>query len=316
MPEQLRPIDLAQPLATPVAFFVFNRPEYTRRVWTAICKAKPAILLIVADGPRCDRPDDNSHCNEVRRIVTGEIDWPCDRRLLFAETNLGCRARVASGLRWVFNEAEEAIIIEDDCLPDPTFFPFCQELLVRYRTDERIGMIAGTNYRPLSAETSHASYFASRHFSIWGWATWRRTFAGYNELMPAWRTISHPQDLSPLVPLRTMRRLLITMFDLAREGGIDSWDIAWGHHLLNLRALSLVPAQNLVTNIGIEGTRGRSGDSNQLRPIAPLPFPLRHPKSFCPDPGYERLVTARHRIIRDWLRALWTLRLKRCLRLG
>lgn len=297
----------------PVALFVFNRPEYTRRVWAAVRQARPANLLIVADGPRHNRPEDAARCAEVRRIVTGELDWPCNRQTHFSETNLGCRARVASGLRWVFSQVEESIILEDDCLPEPTFFPFCEELLARYRNDEHIGMIAGTNYESIHATPGSVSYFASRHYSIWGWATWRRAWAGYDELMPGWRTTTPVSALSDFYPDRATRLLYRTMFDLAREHGADSWAIAWCHHLLSRRQLGLVAAHNLVTNIGAEGTRGRARDRNQLRQAAPMPFPLRHPTAPEYRPQYDRLVTSRHRIVRDWLRALWTLRMRRLL---
>ena len=115
-------------LETPVALIVFNRPEPTRRVFAAIAKARPSRLLLIADGPRPDRQRESNQCAEVRNIVSA-VDWPCQVQADFADENMGCRRRVISGLDWVFSQVEEAIILEDDCVPDPSFFPFCSELL-------------------------------------------------------------------------------------------------------------------------------------------------------------------------------------------
>ena len=121
-------------LKTPVAFIIFKRPEETQRVFAEIRKVKPAKLLVVADGPRLDRPGEDLQCAAARAIID-RVDWECEVLRNYADTNLGCRDRVSSGLDWVFDTVEEAIIIEDDCLPDPTFFRFAEELLERYRDE-------------------------------------------------------------------------------------------------------------------------------------------------------------------------------------
>src|SRR5262249_20238987 len=129
-------------LETPVALLVFNRPETTRRVFEAVAAARPSHLLLIADRPRKDRACEAERCDEVRKIITA-VDWACDVQTNFSDQNLGCRRRVISGLDWVFSLFEEAIILEDDCLPNPSFFSFCSELLTRYRNSEEIGMISG-----------------------------------------------------------------------------------------------------------------------------------------------------------------------------
>ena len=138
---------------TPVALFVFNRPHTTRRVFEAIAKVRPARLLLVADGPRPDRQDEAEACQQVREII-GRVDWPCDIDTNFADSNLGCQERVVSGLDWVFSLVEDAIILEDDCLPDLSFFPFCQDLLKEYRGDSRIAYISGTNLTEKHCKTT------------------------------------------------------------------------------------------------------------------------------------------------------------------
>ncbi len=129
------------PLKTPVAFIIFNRPDCTRRVFERIRDARPEKLYLIADGPRAHKPGEDERCAETRRIVEGMIDWPCDVRKNFSDANMGCGKRIPSGLDWVFEQEETAIIMEDDILADPSFFPFCETLLERYRHDERIMQI-------------------------------------------------------------------------------------------------------------------------------------------------------------------------------
>src|SRR5262245_27851901 len=139
---------------TPLAFLVFRRPQTTARVWEAIRQARPKTLLIVADGPRATHTGETELCAQVRAICD-RVDWPCEVLRNYAETNLGCRQRVSSGLDWVFQTVEEAIILEDDCLPHPTLFSYCQELLERYRYDERVMLISGANVEPGPPRTKH-----------------------------------------------------------------------------------------------------------------------------------------------------------------
>lgn len=154
-------------LTISVVLLVFNRPSVTSRVFAAIRETRPTRLFIIADGPREGRSSDVASCAEVRRIVAC-IDWPCEVSRNYSDVNLGCKKRVASGLDWVFQQVEEAIILEDDCLPDPTFFRFCQELLGRYRDDEKVMSICGSN--PLRTwKADIQGYHFSLNGGIWGW---------------------------------------------------------------------------------------------------------------------------------------------------
>jgi hypothetical protein len=157
---------------TPIAFFIFNRPDTTARVFEAIRQAQPSKLLVVADGPRSTRPGEAEKCAATRAIID-QVDWECEVLTNYSDVNLGCRHRVSSGLDWVFEQVEEAIILEDDCLPHPTFFRFCEELLEWYRHDHRIVAISGDNFQN-GHQSGEFSYYFSRYVHIWGWATWRR----------------------------------------------------------------------------------------------------------------------------------------------
>ena len=171
-------------LQTPVVLLIFNRPDTTERVFETIRQAKPPKLLVVADGPRADKPGEAEKCAAVRAILD-RVDWDCQVIQNYADTNLGCRERVSSGLNWVFETVEEAIILEDDCLPHPTFFRFCEELLERYRHDDRIMTISGNNLQFGRPHTEDGYYF-SRYTHIWGWASWRRAWRFYDLEMKAW----------------------------------------------------------------------------------------------------------------------------------
>jgi hypothetical protein len=160
---------------TPVALFVFRRPDTTRKVFEAIANVRPTRLLLIADGPRPDKPGELEASEQVREIVS-RVDWPCEVSTNFADKNLGCQERMISGYNWVFSLVEEAILLEDDCLPDASFFFFCQEMLTRYRDDSRIAMVAGFNAVQDHTRTNYSYYFSS-FTHCWGWATWRRAWA-------------------------------------------------------------------------------------------------------------------------------------------
>jgi hypothetical protein len=171
-------------LSTPVAFIIFNRPDTTARVFEAIRRAEPPQLLIVADGPRVDRPSDVERCAAARAVIE-RVDWDCEVLTNYAEANMGLADRVSSGLDWVFSLCDRAIVLEDDCLPDPSFFRFCDELLDRYRDDERVMAISGDNFQ-LGRRRTRYSYYLSRYNHCWGWATWRRGWQHYDHRMQLW----------------------------------------------------------------------------------------------------------------------------------
>ncbi len=169
---------------SPVAFLVFNRPETTRKVFAEIARTRPPKLLVVADGPRRDQPGESDRCAEVRRIIEG-VDWDCEVLTNYAEENMGCERRVSSGIDWVFANVDEAIFLEDDCLPHPSFFRFCDEMLKRFRNNDKIMTICGDNFQ-FGSRPSSFSYYFSRYCHIWGWASWRRAWNFYDVRISHW----------------------------------------------------------------------------------------------------------------------------------
>jgi len=281
-------------LSTPVALLIFNRPDTTERVFEAIRAARPTKLLVVADGPRPDRHGEAERCSAARAVIE-RVDWDCQVFTNFANSNLGCKLRVASGLDWVFDTVEEAIILEDDCVPHADFFPFCAALLEKYRMDERVMMIGGTNYM-LHLDIPE-SYFFSRYFAIWGWATWRRAWALYDINMPNWETYKAQKTLRNFYSRPDMLYYFTAAFDAAYYDQIDTWDLQWFYCCLFNNGLSAVPRVNLISNIGLEGshTDRISTHSNFFKPVFPLdPAHLRHPVHVFTNMTYDNLLFTRN----------------------
>lgn len=269
-------------LETPVALIVFNRPEQTRRVFAAVADVCPSHLLVIADGPRSHRPGESESCAEVRRIVS-MVDWPCKVDTNFAEANMGCRGRVISGLNWVFSLVEEAIILEDDCLPDQSFFQYCAELLERYRENRQIGLIGGFNYE--GSFRYQYSYYFSSLAPIWGWATWRRSWEQYDERMEGWPEARRSGLLERLFPNKEVVAYWERAFDRMYEGiGPNTWDYQWVYTSWSRNWLNILPATNLIQNIGFgqDATHTRKSDPLAHIRSDSMEFPLRHPPTIVP----------------------------------
>ena len=288
-------LEASAQLETAVLFLVFNRPESTARVFQAIRKAKPAQLYVAADGPRSNRSDEARHCAEVRRIATA-VDWPCEVRTLFRETNLGCRRAVSRAIEWFFEHVEEGIILEDDCVPDPSFFQFTQELLALYRDDNRVMVISGDHFHGAAHQPPY-SYFFSRYNHCWGWASWRRAWKSYDRDMSLWPALRNSEWLLGVGDgCRLFQRYWTEMFDRAYEGEVDSWAYRWTFSCWAQNGLTILPARNLVTNIGFgvdaTHTKSTSGAESSLK-LETMDFPLVHPIGMVRDVAAD-LWTDRH----------------------
>jgi len=270
-------------MRTAVLFLVFNRPDTTRRVFAAIRAAAPPRLYVAGDGPRGSHPDDSERCEESRKVAT-QVDWPCEVKTLFRDTNLGCGRGPTGGIAWFFEQEDEGIVLEDDVLPLPTFFPYCEELLARYRHDPRVSMISGCN---LIANHFHPreSYFFTKYGHIWGWATWRRAWKDYDVEMkqwPSWRDAGGLGRLSP--GGRPFEGYWRDVFDRVCSGQLeDVWDYQWLFAHWRTSRLAVQPGVNLTQNIGFrpDATHTSSDEPAYLRAARPseMSFPLRHPSS-------------------------------------
>ena len=265
-------------LITPVAFFVFNRPDVTLKVFERIRDARPQKFLIIGDGARF--PEESEKCNQSRSIVK-KVDWDCEVLTNFSDVNLGAKVRVSSGLDWVFSEVEEAIILEDDCLPDPTFFRFCSELLTHYADDERIMTISGNNFQ-LGQSRTQDSYYFSVFTHIWGWATWRRAWQHYDIDMKLWPTVRDKHWLIDVLHSKYAVTYWEDIFQSVFNQLINTcWDYQWLFSCWIQNGLTILPNINLVSNIGFnsEATHTKKIVKHLANlPTEPLTFPILHPQ--------------------------------------
>ncbi|AVQ70665.1 MULTISPECIES: glycosyltransferase family 2 protein [Microcystis] len=289
-------------LTTPVALLIFNRPDTTARVFEAIRQAKPPKLLVVADGPRPDRPDDIEKCKAARAIIEG-VDWDCEVLKNYSDLNLGCRKRVSSGLDWVFEMVEEAIILEDDCVPDPTFFRFCEELLEYYRHDQRITVISGNNFQ-LGKKLTDYSYYLSRYNHCWGWATWRRAWQYYDGEMKHWPQVRDGDWLTAILEETQAVKYWTKIFQTTYDNKNDSWAYRWTFSCWIQNGLTILPNVNLVSNIGFgEDATHTIGSKSRVAnlPVKEMNFPLKHPpfliRDEAADSYTQKNIFQRNRIV-------------------
>jgi hypothetical protein len=271
---------------TPIALIIFNRPDTTERVFTEIAKAKPPKLFVIADGPRTDHPDDVEKCAATRAIID-RVDWDCEVLKNYSDINLGCGHRPASGISWVFENVEEAIILEDDCMPHPTFYRFCRELLEKYRDDERVMLITGRNLLTGRLQQKY-SYHFRRTFSCWGWATWRRAWQHYDFGIKLWPELRETSWLRNILLNERAVEFYRKIFDQAHLSArnLHYWDYQWAFSCWAHSGLAVVPAANLIQNIGFgpAATHTTSESSPVGRLLAEeIVFPLHHPSFISPD---------------------------------
>lgn len=269
----------ANPCETPVALLIYRRPALTQRVLEAIGQAKPKHLLVIADGPAAGQPEDERLCRETRAVIE-RVTWPCQVETNFASVNLGLKQRVVTGLDWVFSRVPEAIILEDDCIPDPSFFPFCAELLARYRDEQRVHMIRGGNFLR-GQRFDHSSYYFSRFFHIWGWATWARAWKHYDAEMRQWPELRDSGWLERLLPTQHMVRTVRNLFDLTYAGHPSAWDFQWEYSSWLRDAVAISPWSNLVQNVGVGRGTTIMDPSHRYARLGrgSVQFPLSHPSS-------------------------------------
>lgn len=288
-------------LRTPVAFIIFNRPEVTQRVFAQIAKARPPKLLVVGDGPREARAGEVERVAAARDIIR-QVDWPCDVLCNYSDINLGCKARVSSGLDWVFEQVPEAIVLEDDCLPDQSFFRFCEELLDRHRNDQRIGMISGDNFQ-FGREYNEDSYYFSKYTHIWGWASWRDRWVNeYDVDIKNWPQIRDDSTLAKFLEDQKEVAFWSALFDKAYLNQVDTWDYQWTLTNWSKGRLTILPSVNLISNIGFsaDATHTVSASRFSNLPVRSIDFPLRHPTEVIQNKTADDFTK------RDWfLTPLW-----------
>ena len=266
-------------MKTPVVLIIFRRPDKTLQVVEKLRQVKPSKIFVICDAPRPEKPDEYEKCEKSRAIID-TVDWDCEVIKNYADTNLGSFRRIPTGLDWVFNQVEEAIILEDDCLPDITFFQFCEELLEYYKNDQRIMAISGDNFQ-LGHQRTHDSYYFSRYTHSWGWATWKRAWKHFDLEMKAWPEVRDKQLLRLILDSDRDVKYWNSILQDTYESKIKAWDYRWTFATWLQNGLTILPNVNLISNIGFgEGATHTVSSKNPFinLPTQSMNFPLQHPQ--------------------------------------
>jgi hypothetical protein len=252
---------------TPVLFLTFNRLDTTKQVFSVIRQIKPKYFYIASDGPRADHEGEKAKVEAVRRYMLDNIDWDCEIKTLFRDKNLGCGKGPASAITWFFEQVEQGIILEDDCIPSIGFFSYCAALLERYKDNEKIYHVAGDN--PLGLVDIPDSYYFARIQHCWGWATWRRAWNKYDYDMPGLMDFVTQKKINKIFRRKCDREYWLNIFKKMEKHQTDVWDYQWTYTIFRNEGLCINPAKNLVSNIGFGGdgthTFGNSFRNNQKR---------------------------------------------------
>lgn len=284
----------------PVLLLAFSRPDLLRRVFEQVRLARPELLFIAVDGPRRGLPDDEVTTAECRALAA-EVDWPCEVRTRFLDTNHGCKLAISGAISWFFEQVEEGIVLEEDCVPTAPFFHFCGVLLERYRADPRVGMISGNNFLPphLWGDEGHA--FTGYAF-VWGWATWRRAWEKFDLDLVGWPERRESSWLRKLHGLaHEARRWRVVLDDCYLGRRYDTWDYPWMFSCWQTGFLCAYPRANLVSNVGFDerGTHTtKGGDSNEGVPTVDKFTPDPAPPEVVRDRSVDRLLAERYYKIR------------------
>jgi hypothetical protein len=265
-------------MKTPVVLIIFNRPHHTEKVFEVIRQAQPSQLLVIADGPRTNRPEDKEKCASARAIID-RVDWKCQVFKNYSDINLGCDPRIIDGLNWVFDIVEEAIILEDDCIPHPTFFTYCEELLDRYRHDQRVMNISGQNVLFGRKRTDYSYYF-SRFTLCWGWATWRRSWQYFDVDLEFWPEVRDKRFMKDILEDPYAVRVWERTAQMLYDGRLTGWDFKWMFSCWLQNGLCIISDRNLITNIGYgaEATHIHDEKDPYIKmPTEAMDFPLKHP---------------------------------------
>ena len=267
-------------LDTPVLFLIFNRPNVTKRVFEQIKLIKPKYFYVAADGPRSNHPDDKKNCRETRKIID-QIDWDCELKTLYRETNIGCGSAVRSAISWFFENVEAGIILEDDCLPSLSFFPYCEELLAKYKNEDVVKFIGGNNFQN-NIKRGEGSYYFSRYPGSWGWATWRRGWKLFENDISDSTSLIKSGKLDQVFNTLQEKNHWMKSLANAQKQQDNIWDFQFYYSIWKNNGICITPAQNLVINLGFfdKGTHYFLKDSTKTNvKNEKMQFPLKHPEA-------------------------------------
>lgn len=240
---------VSKSLKTPVLFIIYDRADTALKVFDMIKQVQPAKLFIASDGPADRYKEEKGNVLNLRQQILNGINWNCNLNTLFGENNLGPRKWISSTLDWFFENVEEGIILEHDCLPVKSFFYYCEELLYHYRKNHGIMHIGGSNFL-FGRKKFWTSYYFSNYSNIWGWASWKRAWQKYDITMPGWEEFNSHKKINDFFKSKIEQDYWTHVFERAKNGQFNTWDYQWFYNIWNNGGISISPAVNLVSNIG------------------------------------------------------------------
>lgn len=267
----------------PVLLVAWRRPHTTEKVFEAIRSHRPSRLYFACDGPRPDHSEEAQKVRATKAVVENNIDWQCEVKFLHSSEHLGCRVGVSRALSWFFEQEQEGIVLEDDCVPHPEFFPYCEALLERYRDDERIWCISGSNFQD-GQWRGDGSYYFSQYPHCWGWASWRRCWRHYDSDLLLWPGLKDSGLLETIFVNPQERQFWSEIWDLLyRENQPDSWAYRWTFTCLAMGGMTALPNQNLISNIGFGADATHTTDWRVRHQMDNGIGPLIHPSFILVD---------------------------------
>ena len=277
----------------PVLLLIFNRPAVTKAMFDSVRSIRPKYLYVAADGPRKDREGEKELCEKTRSVITDNIDWDCNVKTLFRTENAGLKKNVNEALDWFFENEEKGIILEDDIVGSQAFFRFCEVNLEYYKNDSRVMLITGFNH--LSEwQNGQADYFFSKTGAIWGWATWKRAWEKNRRDPADWAEAKKRNVLNDILQNEEMLKFRNRIFERTFNGEVNSWAYIWTFYRFINSGLSIVPAKNLIKNIGFGEEATHTGKSDKkiedISLFNPDYAPIKHPAFVYADIRYDNLV--------------------------
>ena len=262
---------------TPILLIAWRRPHTLRQVIDAVRPVAPSRVFVACDGPNPNRLGEDKKVAATRAVIETEIDWPCQINRLYSDVNLGCRLGVSRAITWFFEQVEEGIILEDDCVPHPDFFTYCTTLLKRYRDDTRVWCISGNNFQK-GQWRGDGSYYFSRYNHCWGWASWRRCWSKYDAELTQWPKLRNAKLLKTIFEDSVERQYWSDIWQkLLERGQPDTWDYQWSFTCFVNSGLTALPNRNLINNVGFDGdathTTGNGVDTSIKRGVDPSNHP-------------------------------------------
>lgn len=272
----------------PIAIIIFNRPDHAKALRESLQQEEERELFVISDGARKGRAEEVERVAECRRIFA---DWPGKVHLNYAPENIGCKSRVSSGLNWVFERTERAIILEDDCLPHPDFFRFCDELLEAYSDNERVMSICGTKTFPCRSNKNE--FIFTKYASSWGWATWRRAWSQYDDQYNRYSSTNLIKELKFALGSYRAAIYWFYLIHKVRSGQISSWAYCWNISCFLLSGLHAYANENLILNSGFGPNATHTAKMMPYIPRnygRPLSFPISFPINIHSSPESDKWI--------------------------